>query len=201
MPTSPLPRREFLADTGRAAVSGWLTLQLPWLAALAGCARADAAHGAAFGTLTAAEGRTMRAFAAQILPSDPELPGAEEAGAVHFVDRALGLPMYDEMLPRVRTGLADLDARARARGTADGFASLADADQIAVMQQVETTEFFGAARFLVLAGTFADPSYGGNRGMAGWHLLGMEHRPRYEAPFGWYDAQPDARALPVVPVA
>lgn len=187
MSTAPLPRRGFLADSGRALAAGWLTLQLPWLGAMAGCARGDAAHGAPFTTLTAAEGRAMRAFAAQIIPSDAELPGAEEAGAAYFVDRALALPMYDDLLPRIRAGLAALDARARAHGAADGFAALADDDQIALMREVEHGEFFAAARFLVVAGTFADPSYGGNRGGAGWHLVGIEHRPSFQAPFGWYD--------------
>ena len=134
----------------------------------------------------------MRAFAAQIIPSDDGTPGAEEAGAVHFVDRALGMPLFAASVPVIRAGLADLDARTRATGGKDGFASLSPAQQIAIMRQIEQTPFFTAARNLVVIGTFADPSYGGNVGGAGWTMIGMEHRPTYTTPFGWYDAQSGA---------
>jgi gluconate 2-dehydrogenase gamma chain len=130
----------------------------------------------------------MRAFAAQILPSDDEVPGAEEAGAVHFVDRALGLPLFSDKAALIRSGLADLDARARAFDASGGFASLSAAQQIAIMQRIESEPFFAAARALVVIGTLADPSYGGNRGGAGWTMIGMQHEPSYSAPFGWYDA-------------
>jgi gluconate 2-dehydrogenase gamma chain len=184
----PRSRREFLVT------SGWLALQLPWLGALAACAREDARDGAPFRTLTAAEARTMRAFAARILPSDDGTPGAEEADAVRFVDRALGTPYFAAALPLVRAGLADLDARARRHGTADGFAALDPARQVTVMRRVERTPFFETARTLVVTGTFADPVHGGNRDGAGWTLIGMEHRPTFQPPFGWYDAQPAAAA-------
>jgi gluconate 2-dehydrogenase gamma chain len=187
----PLARREFLADSGRAIAAGWLALELPWLASLAGCARSEAERGAPFTVLTAGEGRTMRAVAAQIIPSDDAMPGAEEAGAVYFVDRALGTAFFASQLPVVRGGLADLDTRARAAGARGGFAELPSARQIDVLRQIEKTPFFAAARTLVVTGTFADPSYGGNRGGAGWKLLGMEHAGSFTAPFGWYDAHAD----------
>ncbi|HZI41926.1 MAG TPA: gluconate 2-dehydrogenase subunit 3 family protein [Gemmatimonadaceae bacterium] len=85
-----------------------------------------------------------------------------------------------------RTGLADLDARARVLGAAD-FAALAGATQIAIMKHIEHTAFFATARTLVIIGTFADPSHGGNKSHAGRKVLGIDHRPSYSAPFGWYD--------------
>lgn len=188
---SNIQRRAFLAESTRVATAGWLALQLPWVAALASCARDDARTGAAFTHLTTAEGRAMRAFAAQVLPSDDKMPGADEAGAVHFVDRAVGTPFFANLVPVVRGGLATLDEHARAAGGRDGFASLSSAQQVALMRQIEATPFFAAARTLVVIGTFADPSYGGNRGGAGWAIVGMEHRPSFAAPFGWYDAQVD----------
>lgn len=176
-------RREFLGASCRATAAGSLALHLPWLAALAGCARdVDG-----FVRLTHAEARAMRAFATQIIPSDDGAPGAEEAGAVFFVDRALGLPSFADIVPIIRAGLADLDLRARAVDGPGGFASLSGAQQMVVMRQIEHLPFFAAARTLVLVGIFADPSYGGNRKAAGWAMVGMEHRPTYEAPFGWYD--------------
>jgi hypothetical protein len=155
---------------------------------LAACARDDASRDVVFSNLTAGEARTLRSFAAQILPSDASAPGAEEAGAVYFIDRALGTPFFAKHAPVVRAGLADLDARARAIG-GNVFASLSSAEQIAVMRQVEHDDFFKTARMLVLIGVFADPSYGGNRHGAGSMIMAIDHRPSYTAPFGWYDAQ------------
>jgi gluconate 2-dehydrogenase gamma chain len=185
-------RREFLADSGHAITAGWLTLQLPLLAALASCGRDDKEAGKAFTTLTPAEARAMRAFAAQINQSDGT-PGAEEAGAVYFVDRALATPYFAESLPVLRAGLADLDARARSLAGRD-FAALASGQQVELMRRIEKEPFFLAARTLVVIGTLADPSYGGNRGLAGWKMIGMDHQPTYSAPFGWYDARPAGRA-------
>lgn len=186
---APTTRRDFLADTSRAATSGWLALHLPWLAAVASCARDDARDGATVTGLTPAETRTMRAFAAQILPADNDTPGADEMGAVQFIDRALRAPFFAAKVPIIRAGLSDLDRRARALGGSSDFAALGAAQQIEIMQQIEHEPFFAAARTLVVSGTFADPSYGGNTRGAGWAMLGMEHQPSYAAPFGWYDAR------------
>ncbi|MEO8336571.1 MAG: gluconate 2-dehydrogenase subunit 3 family protein [bacterium] len=181
-------RRGFLVDLTRSAAAGALVLQLPMLSALASCAD----DREPFARLTAAEGRAMRAFAAQILPSEVGSPGAEEAGVVYFVDRAFGDPHFADVVPVVRGGLAGLDERARAMGARQGFASLPVADQMAIMHRVADSPFFAAARTLVVTGAFADPSYGGNRGGAGTTMMGMQHQPSYSAPFGWYDAQPVA---------
>ena len=189
MDDAQITRRDFLADYGRLAAGGWLALQLPWLGALASCAREDARKGATPSTLTPAEARAMRAFAAQIIPSDDGAPGAEEAGAVHFVDRAFDMPFFAESVPVVRAGLADLDARARVVKSRSDFASLAHAQQLTILKDVEHTPFFRAARTLVVIGTFAEPSYGGNTDGVGWTMIGIDHRPSYSAPFGWYDAQ------------
>ena len=182
-------RREFLVDSARAATLGWLAAQLPLLASLASCAREDARQNSTFATLTSAEGSAMRAFAAQIIPSDAEWPGAEEAGAVYFIDRALALPFFAESVPVIRTGLADLDSRARRIEGKASFASLRGDQQMDVMRQIEQTPFFSTARTLVLIGTFADPSHGGNRNRVGWTMIGIDHQPSYAPPFGWYDDQ------------
>jgi hypothetical protein len=172
----------------QAAAAAGLSFQIPWLMLLAGCAR----NNAEFTRLTPAEGRAMRAFAAQIIPSEKNSPGAEEAGAVYFVDQAFREKFFADTVPVIQHGLADLDARARAGEALDGFASLSSVDQIALMRGIEREPFFPAARTLVLIGTFADPVHGGNRGGAALALTGMTHSARYTAPFGWYDAQPDA---------
>ena len=184
---SATDRRGFLIESARVATAGWLALQLPLLASLQACARQDFTQNAPLKTLTPAEGASMRAFAAQILPAEHDLPGAEEAGAVFFIDRAVSVPPYAEKLPELRAGLAALDARAKALGAAKGFASLDSVQQVTVMREVETSSFFKTARMLTLMGTFSEPSYGGNRDGIGWHLAGMEHADTFQAPFGWYD--------------
>jgi len=189
MPLTPSTRRAFVADVGRAATVAWLSLQLPWLASLEGCAREDALNGAPYAGLTPAETEAMEAFAAQIFPSVHGAPGAVELGAVRFVDRALGKPFFAASVPVVRAGLADLDARARALSGGGVLASLATGEQVAILWQIEHGDFFKAARTLLLIGTFADPSYGGNRGGAAWAMIGIDHRPSYTTPFGYYDAQ------------
>ncbi|HSK20309.1 MAG TPA: gluconate 2-dehydrogenase subunit 3 family protein [Longimicrobiales bacterium] len=180
-------RREFVSSTAALLGGGWLWLQLPAIATLSACARDAAMRNDPFTNLTAVEGRVMRAFASRILPSGDGLPGAEEAGAAWFVDAALGGPfggvrgLFDE-------GLADLDARAtEAHGVA--FGDAAPEQQDAIMHDIEDTQFFFMARMLTLAGTFSDPSHGGNRDHAGFTLLGMEHAAAYQPPFGWYDEQ------------
>jgi len=40
-----------------------------------------------------------------------------------------------------------------------------------------------------ILGFFGHPSYGGNRDLAGWKLIGFEDRYQFEPPFGYYDAE------------
>jgi gluconate 2-dehydrogenase gamma chain len=182
-------RRAFLAGAGRSATALLLSLQLPWLASLDGCTSDSPNPGRSFDGFTPREMSAMEAFAAQLFPPHNGEPGAVELGAVRFVNRALGEPFFAGSVPVVRAGLADLDSRAGAVGRQPEFASLTPNDQAAILRQIEQGDFFKAARTLVLIGTFADPSYGGNRGGAGWMAIGIDHRPSYTAPFGYYDAQ------------
>ncbi len=129
----------------------------------------------------------MSAFAAQILPSSSELPGATEAGAVYFVDRALG-SVFAPMRGFVVQGLADLDVRAATAG-ARSFADLTSDQQVAAMKGVENTPFFFQARMLTVMGVLADPKYGGNRNETGNRLMRLEHGSSWQPPFGYYDAQ------------
>ena len=189
MDTPSGTRREFIASSAALLGGSWLSLQLPRLGALAEWARGAAEEQAAFTVLTPAEARTMEAFAAQIIPTDSISPGAREAGAVWFIDRALGPGYFPEFREPVKAGIADLDARARQRrrGTA-GFADLPSAEQIRVMRHVQDTPFFFTARMLTVMGVLADPRHGGNRDHAAEKILGIEHAPSYQPPFGWYDA-------------
>lgn len=133
----------------------------------------------------------MRALAAQIIPSDDGAPGAEEAGAAYFVDRALGAPFFAELAPLIREGLADLDARAWwvHRWRRGGFALLSASEQVSALRQVEHREFFSAARALVLIGTFAESSCGDTQDGDESTATGEERRSPPQSTFGWYDAR------------
>jgi gluconate 2-dehydrogenase gamma chain len=180
-------RREFVSASAGLLGGGWLWLNLPVVASLSACAREAARTQQPFTTLSPEQGRTARAFAARIIPSDDGTPGAEEAGAVWFIDAALGGP-FAGMKEPVLAGLADLDERAqRAHGAP--FHAASPEQQDAIISAVAGASYFAMARMLVVGGVFADPAHGGNRDHAGFTLLGMEHAPAYRPPFGWYDAQ------------
>jgi len=48
-------------------------------------------------------------------------------------------------------------------------------------------------RFDTIVGTFALPTWGGNTDHRGWQMIGFEHLPRFQAPFGFYDADINRR--------
>ena len=186
MSEAPPSRREFLSTSANLLGAGWLWMNLPAIAALAGCARDAARVDAPFRVLPPAEGAAMRALASRILPSGDGLPGAEEAGAVWFIDAALEGP-FASMKEPLLAGLADLDRRAEA-SHGERFAALSPPGQDAIVAGLADGPFFGMARLLTVAGVFADPRYGGNRNGAGPALVGVRHAPSYQPPFGWYDA-------------
>lgn len=151
-----------------------------WLAmvpAIAMAARAGAAE-ARFEFLTESQAQDVEAMAAQIIPSDPESPGAKEAGVVYFIDRALSR-FFPEQQALYKKGLAEVA----------GFAALSPASQIEKLRSIEKGEFFEAVRTHTVMGFLADPSYGGNRNQAGWKLIGFTPAHVYRPPFGAYDGE------------
>lgn len=177
-------RRDFLSSSALAA--GWLALSGSALATLAACAREDAATGAPLLTLTPEEGRAMRAFTAQIVPSGDGLPGAEEAGAVHFIDRAV-TEFMPPMRPVVTAATTALDERA-----GGSFADLDATRQNAILEELQNEGWFGALRFLTLSSVFAGSQYDGGLEDVGFRIVQVDHRPSYQPPFGFYDASPAA---------
>jgi gluconate 2-dehydrogenase gamma chain len=128
--------------------------------------------------LTAAESEILEAIVARLIPTDATGPGASEAGAARYIDRALGGALASSR-QAYATGLAALDRFALSRG--QPFTGLAAAEQDAVLTAIEAgsaTGFDGSASFFSLVrthtiqGTFCDPFYGGNAGFVGWDLLG-----------------------------
>lgn len=134
--------------------------------------------------LTAAEADLLDAIVARLIPSDANGPGAREAQAVRYIDRALAGAL-SESRESYRAGLAALDRYARSsRGTA--FTALSPTDQDSVLIDVETgaatgagagfvgssAAFFALVRSHTWQGTFGDPFYGGNADFVGWDLIG-----------------------------
>lgn len=181
-------RRGFLIDCARLLAGGGFTISLPALATLTACAREAADAGATFVTFAPEQVRTLTAFAEQILPSGLLSPGARDAGAVYFVDYALAGTFVADR-EGIIAGLEELDRLAAERSEATRFADLRPNGQVEIMTGLEGTPFFERARTLVLAGVFADPLWGGNQDRVGWELLGFQHQPTYQPPFGHYDAE------------
>jgi gluconate 2-dehydrogenase gamma chain len=187
-------RRAFL-KAAVAAGAAWATADLFDVEdALAFASQqASATVGAQSRILTPAQMEAVSALTSRILPAIDGRPGAAEAGAVYFIDRALGTfnaaqrPLYIE-------GVADLNRRAQAKvAGAASFAALTGAQQDEVIRDIESTPFFQTVRLDTIVGTFALPSWGGNRDYMGWHLLGFEHQLSFQAPFGYYDADVNRR--------
>ena len=142
-------------------------------------ARAQTAAGEAFVSLTAAEAQTLRAIVARLIPADENGPGALEARADRYIDRALAGTLKAQR-PSYTSGLAELNVYAQSSKGAP-FARLSPIDQDAVLtdlQQNRATgfgnsgQFFNLVRTHTIQGTFSDPFYGGNANFIGWDLIG-----------------------------
>ena len=88
--------------------------------------------------LTAAEADTLDAIVARIIPTDDRGPGAREARAGRYIDRALGGALADSR--RAYTaGLAAVDGYARSSRRAP-FHQLSAADQDSLLTEVANAE-------------------------------------------------------------
>lgn len=175
-----MPRLSRRSMLKRAAAAGATGVVPARLLAQAGGTREPYAN------LTVAEGQTLEAIVARLIPDDANGPGALEAGAVRFIDLALDGAFAAER-PLYRAGLAAIDTLAR---TLHGrrFAELGASDQDALLGSIEQGEretdrdatalpvspnaFFNVVLQHTIQGTFSDPHYGGNRDFIGWNLIG-----------------------------
>ncbi len=141
-----------------------------------------------FETLDADTAVEIEAVAAQIIPSTGG-PGAREAGVIYFIDRALSTFARDDR-EAYRTGMAHLQQKRKELFPESAtIASLTEQQQVILIRTVETSDFFELLRTHTVLGFLGNPSYGGNRGKAGWRQIGFEDRMAYEPPFGYYDAE------------
>ena len=184
-----ISRRELLKRVafGGAAASVPVTMLAPVAAApvapletLTPQAAAVTPAPEALETLTAVESTTLEAIVARLIPTDDTGPGAAEARAGHYIDRALGgaLASVREVY---RAGLVAVDRYARTSKGAP-FPQLSSRDQDAVLSDMDknvatgftpdSSTFFNLVRAHTIQGTFCDPYYGGNANFIGWGLIG-----------------------------
>jgi gluconate 2-dehydrogenase gamma chain len=174
---SGLTRREWLKHAG---IAGAAAAVAPAVMLAAEGSPARSPQGDALEVLTAVEAAILDAAVARIIPTDEHGPGAREARAARYIDRALGGALASSR-EAYRVGLSAMDAHAR-RSKGAPFAALTAGDQDAVLTDMErngasgftptSAAFFNLLRTHTLQGTFGDPYYGGNADFVGWDLLG-----------------------------
>jgi len=185
-----ITRREILKGAGVAAAAVTGAVAAPSTVAPSTLAPSTLAPSAAaqratpLEALTAQEADLLDLITARLIPSDALGPGAREAQAVRYIDRALAGALASSR-DAYRSGLAAFDRYCRmSRGKP--FAELAPVDQDSVLIDVETGAATGAgagfagssAQFFAMVlnhtrqGMFGDPYYGGNANFVGWDLLG-----------------------------
>ncbi|MEX2584205.1 MAG: gluconate 2-dehydrogenase subunit 3 family protein [Gemmatimonadota bacterium] len=189
-----ISRRDLLKGVGAAGAAAILppaiskaSAQAPGVPAVpAPAARASLAsvpRSRRLENLTADEADVIEAIMARLIPSDEMGPGAVEAGALNFLDRALGGFLAEER-EEYRDNLAALDRYCRmSRGAP--FVELSPVDQDSVLIDLEggsatgsgagftgsSGAFFGMLKSHTWQGTFGDPYYGGNADFIGWDLI------------------------------
>ena len=180
-----LSRRQLLKRAGlvgAAAMATPIATLVPSPAVAQSPAQGQSAigRGRVLETLSAAEAETLEALTARLIPSDANGPGALEAQAARYIDRALGGALASSH-DAYRSGLAAVDAYARmSKGSL--FAQLSAAGQDAILRDMEgnaasgfvpdAATFFNLVRAHTIQGTFCDPYYGGNTDFVGWDLIG-----------------------------
>jgi gluconate 2-dehydrogenase gamma chain len=117
---------------------------------------------------------------ARIIPADENGPGALEARADRFIDRALAGALKNQRAAYTN-GLAAVESYAQSSKGAP-FARLSASDQDAVLTEMQANraagftsgsgQFFNLVRAHTIQGTFSDPFYGGNENFIGWDLIG-----------------------------
>jgi len=167
---------------GAAAMATPIATLVPSPAVAQSAAQGQSAigRGRVLETLSAAEAETLEALTARLIPSDANGPGALEAQAARYIDRALGGALASSH-DAYRSGLAAVDAYAQmSKGSL--FAQLSAAGQDAILRDMEgnaasgfvpdAATFFNLVRAHTIQGTFCDPYYGGNTDFVGWDLIG-----------------------------
>lgn len=205
MEPSNAARRDFLLKMGGVAGATWLDAQWPAVVAAAQHAHQAVAakQAVAFEIFTPEQAAEVEAIASRLIPTD-DMPGAKEAGVVYFIDRALktfasdSRSVYDlglsglnkltsESFPGVERFSAATPEQQDKLLTELSEASSQPTAQPRRRQRLIGTNFFQTILFHTVSGFLADPEEGGNRGFAGWKVIGREPDHTFSPPFGFYD--------------
>jgi gluconate 2-dehydrogenase gamma chain len=126
--------------------------------------------------LSTAQWRALERLTETLLPRD-EHAGAADADVIGFLRAALAAGRWARFGELLTSGLATIDAIARARH-GRVFASCTCEERDAVLIEVSCVPHPRAQRFLrlvvvmTLAGFLCHPRHGGNRGRIGWGVIG-----------------------------
>ncbi len=200
--TTDLNRRDFLLRSCSTLTAVWVSANWPALLSAASHAR-NAAQSSApkLEFFTAEQAKEIEAITARIIPTD-ETPGAREAGAVYFIDRALTTFFIDDQ-KTYREGLPEIQARTHELFSAlDKFSAGSPDQQDEVLHSFdEQTEgnrrlyraraaaqsFFDTLRLHTIVAFLLDPDAGGDPNGVGWKIIGREREHMFQPPFGYYD--------------
>jgi len=136
---------------------------------------------------------SVKAVCGRLIPGSASDPGAVEAKAYIYIDRALNGYLANKgvapgvALPTMQTayqrGLTAMDAYSQSK-SGNIFANLTAAQQDAVLTDMQNgktgsaftipsdQQFFNLILGHTREGTFCDPQYGGNQNLVGWKLIG-----------------------------
>ena len=127
------------------------------------------------------EAATIEAMTARLIPGTSEDPGAKEACATVFIDRALA-GYVSHLQVFYRRGIDLFDAFCIERHGRI-FRKLTEGQQDEMLREIEESgeleqagrlgQFFAVVYEHTLEGTFCDPIHGGNRDAVGWRMIGF----------------------------
>jgi len=199
-----LGRRKFLSQAGSGISAMWISAHWPQMLAAATHAHAAArsAEPTKLEFFTPEEAVEIEAMTARIIPGD-DSPGAREAGAVYFIDRAL-VTFASNDQQKYRDGLLELQKVVHEKFPAvTKFSAATPEQQDEILGELESADpkkvarrrnlnsgqsFFEAVRIGSISGFLIDPESGrGNRGGVGWKLINREPAHSFQPPFGYYD--------------
>lgn len=178
---TPMSRRRFLRDAALAGAGG-LALGAGACSKRSGdrgrkAESRPAGRGPSHAILSEDEYAAVSAVCQQILPADED-PGAIELGVPDYVDWALSIDDIPGSRDAVREGLQELDAQARKshRTTLADAAPEVQQELLASWQRSGDEKRVRFVRLMIeltMEGAFGHPMYGGNKGGAGWDLIGF----------------------------
>ena len=201
-----LSRRGFLSQGLTGISAAWISAHWPALLSAASHARqaAQSRTLARFEFFSPEQAAEIDAISARIIPTT-DTPGAQQAGVVFFIDRALvtfakdDQKIYAEGLPELQAEVRELFP------SVAKFSAATPEQQDQILQSFDeqspgaagrpsrrrltTSSFFETARVHTIMGFLIDPDSDkrGNRDGVGWRVIGREREHMFQPPFGYYD--------------